>query len=521
MSTRRSAHLHTALCCALAPFAAASARGADLGAEIRGIVSASKLRATDVGISVVEALAPTGSDPILAGLNDATPFIPASNLKVITTAAAIETLGAGFAFETHLILSQSARGNTLTLVGSGDPALFDPELRQADGRHGNWTTVDACAKAWADSLARAGIREIAELVVDGRIFDAESTPSGDSKWRSNEHAGVYAVGVWGLNIAANAAQLTPRHNPGGAPTIASIEPPFPLKVATGRNSATCDARRADNFTIAYEPDRQSLRFAGNLRQRAQALELGIHDPLPLSAEMFARLLTENGVRVGSWRVAQQTDPAAIGPSVDPVLRTPIETVLRGANTMSKNICAEALIKRIGAKSANPAERPIGPDFVPGSWANGNAALRDALERRLGSGCTGALCMRDGSGLSDANRTTPALTARLLATFAADEAIRRVYFMSFARPRQPGTLQKRFAGVDLRDAEVFAKSGYIDGACCLSGIVIGPTGRTVAFSVLCNKVRDGEVGEAKQLHERIVAAIAREISPPAVRTAQGG
>jgi len=225
--------------------------------------------------------------------------------------------------------------------------------------------------------------------------------------------------------------------------------------------------------------------------------------------------------VQAWGVASRDTPAAIGPSVEPVLRTPISTVLRGANTDSKNLYAEALVKRVGARSANPVDRPIGPGFVAGSWANGNGALREALDRRLGSGCTGALCLRDGSGLSDANRTTPDLTARLLATFAADDAIRRAYFTSFARPRQPGTLQRRFASVDLRGAEVFAKSGFINGVCCLSGTVIGNDGRALAFSVLCNNVGDGRIGDAKSLHERIVAAIARELTPNPVRTAQGG
>lgn len=498
-----------------------TACASNLPGQVDGLVSSSKLGRANVGVSIVECLPASGADPVLVRINESTSFIPASNLKVITTAAALEVLGPDFAFETHLILSKSAGGQRLTLVGSGDPALFDREARLPDGRHGNWSTVEHCAKAWAETLKAANITRIDELVVDGRIFDTESIPQGDAKWRANEHAGTYAVGVWGLNIAANAAVLKPGWNPGGSPTLGALEPPFPLRLAPGKNSATCDARKADNLTIAYESDRRSLRFGGNMRQRTTEVSLGIHDPLPLSAEMFAQLLTASGVAVRSWRVASADDPAAIGLSVEPVLRTPIATVLHGANTESKNIYAEALIKRIGAKVANPADRPIGPGFVAGSWANGNAALRATLDKRLGSGCTGSLCMRDGSGLSDANRTTPELTARLLAAFAADPAIAKPYFMSFARPREPGTLQRRFTSVDLRGAEVFAKSGFINGASCLSGIVIGAGGRTVAFSILCNKVAEGEISEAKALHERIVAAIAREIAPAPVRTVQGG
>ncbi|MEY5033033.1 MAG: hypothetical protein RL354_2064, partial [Planctomycetota bacterium] len=210
-------------------------------------------------------------------------------------------------------------------------------------------------------------------------------------------------------------------------------------------------------------------------------------------------------------------PAAAGAAVEPVLRTPIAAVLRGANTDSKNIYAEALVKRMGARAANAPGTGVGPGFRPGSWTNGLAAMTNALTRRMVTECTGRLCLTDGSGLSAENRVTPDFTVRLLASMARDNRVAAPYFASFARPREPGTLQRRFSGSKLDGVAVYGKSGYINEASCLSGVVIGPGGRAIAYSVLCNDLR-GRVREAKALQEDVVEAIARELRGPSAAPA---
>jgi D-alanyl-D-alanine carboxypeptidase/D-alanyl-D-alanine-endopeptidase (penicillin-binding protein 4) len=226
--------------------------------------------------------------------------------------------------------------------------------------------------------------------------------------------------------------------------------------------------------------------------------------------------------VSGWRVAASSDPEPAGAAVQPVLSTPIATVLRGANTDSKNLYAEALAKRMGALHANPRNAAIGPAFRPGSWKSGHAATTEALTRRLVTDCRGSICLSDGSGLSAENRVSPDLTVRLLASMARDNRVAAPYFASFARPREPGTLQRRFADASIEGVAVYGKSGYINEASCLSGIVIGPGGRAVAYSVLCNDLR-GRVREAKELQEDVVEAIARELRRPSAgeRTASAG
>ena len=86
-----------------------------------------------------------------------------------------------------------------------------------------------------------------------------------------------------------------------------------------------------------------------------------------------------------------------------------------------------------------------------------------------------------------------------------------YFVSFAVPRAEGTLSKRFATLDCQDLLVYGKSGYIDGASALSGVVVNPaTRRSVAYSIFCNEQRNGafNLNAARALQESAVAAVAR-------------
>lgn len=504
------------LVAACAAVATGTAHARDLAGDIRQAVIRAKFDSSALGFAVLDCHA----EQLLVASNAEGLFIPASNMKVITTAAALDVLGPDFAFETRLLLASANGRTTVTLVGSGDPALFDPEAIRSDGSHGNWTTVGAAIDAWSATLRAAGVARIDEFVIDARIFDSESIPAGDAKWTKNRDDGVYAVGVWGFNLAANAALVSTTWSAGSRPSLAAVEPPLPFRVTT--NTATCNAKLKGSFAMGFGKAPGQLTFSGNLQRAAQPVAVAIHQPLGLAGEMFASEFTRRGISVSGWRVAAPSDPVSVGAVVQPVLTTPIATVLHGANTDSKNLYAEALAKRMGAHHANPRLAPIGPGFRPGSWTTGHAATGEALTRRLVTECRGKICLSDGSGLSAENRVSPDLTVRLLASMARDNRVAAPYFASFARPREPGTLQRRFANAKIEGVAVYGKSGYINEASCLSGIVIGPGGRTIAYSVLCNDLR-GRVREAKELQEDIVEAIARELRGATAggRTASAG
>jgi D-alanyl-D-alanine carboxypeptidase/D-alanyl-D-alanine-endopeptidase (penicillin-binding protein 4) len=479
----------------------------DLDADLAKMVG----RNPDIGVQVIDCA--TGA--VLFTHNAGKRFTPASNLKVFTTAAALDLAGTNYEFSTELLALTEGTKTTLTLVGSGDPALFDQELILPNNAHGNWTTVAAACDAWAASLRHAGLEKIDEFVLDARIFDTEPIPSGDKKWITNRTAGTYATGVWGFNLAGNAATLSFNWAPGARPRIANSEPPIAWRVVS--NTASC-AGKANDFGVGYGKNIGELTMSGSLPRATDTAPVAILDPLPLAAEMFARELGRRGIAIAQHRVAVQADRQPRGSVVQPVLTTPLATVLYGANTHSKNICADALVKLLGSCWLNPNRPPIDPHFKPGTFAAGEAALKDFVDRRLGTGCAGVLCARDGSGLSSDNKVTADLTARLIAVMAQDPKLGAAYRASFARPGREGTLKKRFQSTNLFGAEVLGKSGYIEGVCCLSGIVEGEGGVRVSYSILCN---NAEPQSAKQRQEEIVARIARGIGPERTQSAAAG
>jgi len=470
---------------------------ADLATDLRALVG----RSPDVGVQIIDCT--TGAS--VFSHNAEKRFTPASNLKVFTTAAALDLAGANYEFRTELLARTEGTKTTLTLVGSGDPALFDQELILPDNAHGNWTTVAAACDAWAASLRHAGLEQIDEFILDARIFDTEPIPSGDKKWIDNRTAGTYAAGVWGFNLAGNAAMLSFNWAPGARPTIANSEPPIAWRVVS--NTALCGT--AGDFGVGYGKGTGELLLSGSLPRATDTAPVAILDPLPLAAEMFARELSRRGIMVSQWKVAAPSDREPRGQVVLPALTTRLSTVLYGANTHSKNICADALVKLLGTCRLNPTRPALGPTFQPGTFAAGEAALKDFVDRRLGAGCSGAFCARDGSGLSADNKVTADLTARLIAVMASDEKLGAAYRASFAQPGADGTLKNRFKETNLFGAKVLGKSGFIDGVCCLSGIVEVENGARVSYSVLCNKALPKI---AKPQQEAIVARIAREIGP---------
>ncbi len=484
----------------------------DLASDVREALRASTLSDHGVAYSIVEL----DTKAVLAQHNEQKPFLGASNVKVLTTGAALLTLGADFAFQTKLILTQTAAGaSTLTLVGSGDPALFDPEAIRADGTHGNWSTVSHAVASWASALRDAGITRIHEVVIDARIFDGEGMPEGDGKWKSNAF-GTYAVPVHGLNLAANVAVIDPEWHGKGAPTLGSVNPPLPLTLV--KNSASCTTKSASTFVIHRGARADEITFQGALPKSHGSFAVSVSDPVALAGPMLVREFGRVGVEIAGSRIATAQDPAAEGTIVLPVLTTPIATVLRGANTDSKNIYAEALTKRMGAALANGRDAIVGPNSKPGSWDLGFQALGAAINARVGPRCDASVCLVDGSGLSDKSRMTSDTTARWLAALASDPTNGPTYFASFARPGQAGTLKNRFKGTTFQGVEVYGKSGYIAGVSCLSGIVVASeSGRTLVYSILCNGVGD-RVAAAKTLHETIVRRLAAELTPRSTRTA---
>jgi D-alanyl-D-alanine carboxypeptidase/D-alanyl-D-alanine-endopeptidase (penicillin-binding protein 4) len=477
---------------------------ADLSNDLRRLIEKSGLGPGSVSVSVLDA---ASGDAILEHRASA-PMIPASNAKLTTTAAALDILGPSFEFRTRAELEETPQGGRLRIIGSGDPALGDPALVARAPE----LAVDRVAAQWIEGLRAAGVTRLSEIVVDDRVFDRDPIPAG---WPTEQYGNGYCCETWGLNAHLNTIGIVAMRN-GGTVGIETT-PDYGLRVV--RNTASLRTGAKFSVAIARPPASNDLTVRGNLdRERSAPLELTVHDTPSLFASLLERACESAGIPVDAARRADDHEAAPQGRTIEPVLATPIITILERANTDSENLYAESLFKRIGREHALAGSAT--PTAVRGSWANGRSATRDVLARRIGTERTAAWTIADGSGLSRDNRVTAGGMTALLASLARDPALAPTYFGSFAIAGKTGTVRRRFEGLGSSPVEVRCKTGYIRGVSCLSGLAVAPDGRAIAFAVLGNGLEAGDrVARAKALQEAVVRRIVAELEPSAAPDAK--
>ncbi|MCC6285531.1 MAG: D-alanyl-D-alanine carboxypeptidase/D-alanyl-D-alanine-endopeptidase [Phycisphaerales bacterium] len=475
--------------------ARAEADDAALLAEVRGLVREARLDGARVGVSIRDLK--TGE--ILAAVNDRERFIPASNMKLLTTGAALSVLGPDFQFRTEVLV----RGESLVLRGSGDPTLGDPEYLDEITPRRN---VEELLAALADAVATGGVAGVREVVVDDRIFDRQWV---HPDWPADQLDRHYCTGVAGLNFHRNIIDFFASPNPAGegAPSF-QTQPVAPWIASDVRVSAKTVRSGKNTFWVRRDEQVDRFTLMGDVRFATEAPERrALHDAPSFAGRLLADRLRQAGVRVGSGDVQRVARLAAEGEDLSggrvlAAVTTPVRDVTLLCNRDSVNLYAEALLKRMGREISG--ER--------GSWASGAAVLRMVLGERLGPDAAGEVTVSDGSGMSRANQVSPRVMTAWLESIYEDERVGPAFVESLATPGS-GTLERRFREVRVQN-HVAAKSGLLNGVRTLSGYVTEPaTGRTLAFSVLVNDLPlSGEAPQrALRLHERIVAAADRWLS----------
>lgn len=418
---------------------------------------------------------------VLVELNASDPFIPASNQKLLTTGTSLAVLGPDFWFQTELRRS----GSILTLVGSGDPALADPDLL-AEMQIG----VEDLLSTWIDAILQSGDEPITDIVVDARVFDREFVhPS----WPKDQLNRWYSAEVSGLNFYTNVISFFLQKERTGAPPRIILEPATPwLKVV---NRAKAVSRGQNTVWVARPATSNDMTVFGDLRQTLSSpIRVSIHDAPDYLGRLLATRMEYAGLDKPSVRVATETEEVPEGELIA-VVRTPISTVVNRCNEESHNLYAEALLKRMGHEVTGR----------PGSFSNGAAVIRMAMQDILGPADTAPTIIADGSGLSRNNRVSPRAVGRWLRALSQQSDISDAFIDSLPVAGLEGTLLNRFQDDDLTST-VRAKSGYIRGVSCLSGYLIdADSDRKVAFSILVNDIPQHKVpiARVKRFHEAVV------------------
>lgn len=482
---RASAALLVLTCATLA-----TSQSADLAALKDGIESALQPGKSKPTIAAVVLDGLTGQT-LFATANARDALIPASNMKLLTSATTLDLYGPDAVLTTTLAVS----GDDLLVIGTGDPGFGDEALAARTGG-----TQMSVLQDWAAALRGAGIVRIqGDLVIVDTVFDDQFV---HPTWSTSNRRQWYGAPVAGVNFNNNCVDFTFVPTTSDAPVDIQTLPPLRSGafVLQGKMTSRASGGKHDpvlDKRLEPEADGRSVfLIRGGVTQVAGPFYKPVDDPRRFLGHTFRSVLADHGITVaGSLRIDHDISPAVAARSrVIATHETRLTEVLGRVNTDSQNMMAEALAKLNGwayakrhpadaasTKTISAATTDSQADQSErGSWAGGHAAAV-AFLRRLGIDSTSVVAA-DGSGLSREDRVSAAVLAQLLDVMLREHPHGEEYLDSLAISGVRGSLARRLKELPGR---VFAKTGTINGVSALSGYVFAENGRVAVFSILHN------------------------------------
>ncbi len=411
---------------------------------------------------------------------------PASNLKLLTTAVALEDLGPAYTFKTEFLSVSPIKDGRieghLYIRGHGDPQLV----------------YEAIWKIAVDLRAR-GLREIeGSLIGDDGFFDREERiPAwGDKRKEESIRAYNAPLGALSANFNAVAILVGPGETP-GRPARVALETPTAY-VRVDNQATTAPPGRGGRLSIVRKKTSSGVSFvvkgAVNVGAPSKVYYRTVPDPLSYALTLFREMFERVGIHVrgGGARGRVPEDAVVLYAHES----QPLDILLRYMNKLSNNFIAEQLLKTLGAERYG----------TPGSTEKGIRALRAYLHRHaLGWNQSRIF---NGSGLSSRTGVSAAQLTRLLCAIDASEQNRFDIISMLPIAGVDGTLRHR-----MKDKRVLgrirAKTGTLGGVYAISGYLQSPRRSVVAFSFMINDIRTS-LSESQKAIEQWMAALSEVI-----------
>lgn len=501
LSAQSKAKTVPACCSAKKQSAASKKAAARFAARADSLLGTAPASKGEWGLLIVDA--ETGET--LYEQNPDKYFVPASNMKLFTTALALAKLGPDYRFHTTLE-TQGAISNTgllngdLMLVGRGDPNLsnrkFPYELKEEfDG------PPEKALAELADALVNKGVKEVSgDVVGDDSYFPRERYPNG---WEIDDMVWEYGAAISAIVVDDNTVALT--LTPGeqaGSPVQAAVTPATPdFMVENDVTTSAADAK--PDLTLTREPGSNLVVVKGSLPAKSspRKLVLAIEEPAQHAAATLKRLLEERGVKVAGVAKARH---APAEPSGDPVVlaervSVPLGDALKLVNKISQNLHTEMLLRTVARQS--------------GPWATPDDLMKVPADFYAAAGIDpGDVIQTDASGLSRHDLVTPRAIVTLL-SFAQKQSWFGPYYASLPVAGVDGTLEDRMKNTPAA-GRIHAKTGSVEHVRTLSGFAETPGGRRLIFSFLSNN-QGGKSHEAADALTGLCVAMLEEfnVMPP--------
>ena len=400
---------------------------------------------------------------------------PASVLKTVATATALEILGEDYRYPTTLeydgILENGTLEGNLYIKGSGDPSLGSSHF--APGQNKFLST-------WIAALQKAGIKHITGSVIsDESIFDTEGV---SIKWLREDMGNYYAPGSYGISIFDNMYKLSLQTGAAGTrPVLKGTEPDIPF--IRFKNYLKAAPVSSDSAYIIGAPldDVRYLYGVLPANREAYVLKGDIPDPALYLARYLTDQLQQKGIRVdGSpscyrieveenrWKKGERKE---IVTTYSPTLRE----IASICNHVSHNLYADALVKTVGLQY-----KPRRNEMIS-SFGRGVQVVKEYWEKKGLD--VFPLRMNDGSGLAPADMVSAGFMGELLVYMATESAVSDAFIASLPQAGIEGSVRNFLKGSKLQ-GKAHLKSGGITGVRSYAGYIT-KDGRTYAVAVFSN------------------------------------
>ncbi len=416
-------------------------------------------------------------------------LVPASTLKLITTASALQILGPNFCYETVLghtgeVNSEGVLNGSLVIKGSGDPSFGSTEVRGAP-------SLEDIFDRWLKTLNSKGIKRITgQVIADESVFDYELIPR---QWIWEDMGNYFGAGTSGLTVNEN--MYTVFFGPGstiGSPArVVSTTPEVPQM--TYVNLVTTGSRNSgDQVYIFGAPYQNQRTLTGTVPLGSNNFPVrgSIPDPPMFVAQAFHQFLNSKGIEVRqeptNQRIRHQNGKAA--PEISQVISRHVSpsmvnithrTNLRSVNTLSEN-----LLKTIGVKEKGEGSFAKGAEAIKEFWA------QKGLD-------TDGMFLFDGSGLAPANRLTVNQLAQVIIS-ALNHQTGNVYSEGIPIAGKTGTLANLFKGTK-SEGVLRAKSGFMGNVRAYAGFTTNATERKLVFALIVNNFS----GTSAEIRDKMV------------------
>lgn len=387
---------------------------------------------------------------------------PASVMKVVTSATALELLGENFRFSTFLetdgILENGVLKGNLYIRGTGDPTLGSAKLGDRSFLY-----------KWAKALKTAGIREIqGDVVSDVSFFDGDAI---NPQWIWEDIGNYYAPGIYALPYMDNTLNVQLRSAAVGS--VAEVVKTIPyIEGLSFENHIRCTSITYDGAYIHGVPYSNVRYLVGSVPSNRGIFGVrgDIPNPPLLLAQHLCMRLRETGIVVRGQADYQTESSPASRTVLYTHLSEPLSGIIKEVNQHSNNLYAEQVFRYLGSVLSTPCTIVNSVEVERNCWRNRGIFLNSSF-------------IMDGCGLAPQDALSAEILVQILSYMWRGNH-RQSFLESLPVAGQSGTLKSFLSGTPL-EGKVQAKSGTTSRIKSYAGYIYLPNNQTLAFAVIVN------------------------------------